>query len=186
MGVGRSTMAVRSRPATALELGAALTELHNHIYANDGLSAGEAFAEVTKLLFMKVLDDRKGAAGKARGFSISPAELAATTRGDAAGAAPFVARLEELFDAATRDHAEVFRRDERLHLKAATLAHCVSRLAPFDLLDASFDAKGVAFQRMVSSAWRGERGQFFTPEPVVRLMVEMLEPRSGELVLDPA
>lgn len=32
----------------------------------------------------------------------------------------------------------------------------------------------------------GDSGEFYTPRPVVRLMVEMLDPRLGETVLDPA
>ncbi|WP_222931789.1 N-6 DNA methylase [Hymenobacter lutimineralis] len=32
----------------------------------------------------------------------------------------------------------------------------------------------------------GDSGEFYTPRPVVRLMVEMLDPRLGETILDPA
>jgi type I restriction enzyme M protein len=32
----------------------------------------------------------------------------------------------------------------------------------------------------------GENGEFYTPRPVVRFMVEMVDPRLGETVLDPA
>jgi type I restriction enzyme M protein len=32
----------------------------------------------------------------------------------------------------------------------------------------------------------GDAGEFYTPRPVVRFMVEMLDPKIGETVLDPA
>src|SRR5204863_8980028 len=32
----------------------------------------------------------------------------------------------------------------------------------------------------------GDSGEFYTPRPVVRFMVEMIDPRLGETVLDPA
>src|SRR5207248_2687385 len=32
----------------------------------------------------------------------------------------------------------------------------------------------------------GDSGEFYTPRPVVRLMVEVMDPRLGETVLDPA
>src|SRR5206468_7222021 len=32
----------------------------------------------------------------------------------------------------------------------------------------------------------GDSGEFYTPRPVVRLMVELVDPRLGEAVLDPA
>ena len=32
----------------------------------------------------------------------------------------------------------------------------------------------------------GDSGEFYTPRPVVRFMVEVIDPRLGETILDPA
>lgn len=46
--------------------------------------------------------------------------------------------------------------------------------------------KGAAYQELVGTNLRGDRGQYFTPRGVVDLMVEMLDPKENERVLDPA
>lgn len=77
-----------------------------------------------------------------------------------------------LVDAATRLEATELR-------AAATILSGVT-LGP-DL--AGLDA---LFQAIVSRAARGERGQFFTPRPIVRALVARLKLRPGESVADPA
>jgi len=46
--------------------------------------------------------------------------------------------------------------------------------------------KGKAYEEIVGSNLRGDRGEFFTPRNVCRMAVEMLDPGPRELVLDPA
>ena len=78
-------------------------DIHNHIYANDGLSSQEAFAEVLKLLFVKVEDER-GEEKKSK-FYISPNEQEDISNGQNNSFRP---RIVELFDKAKKDYADVF------------------------------------------------------------------------------
>jgi type I restriction enzyme M protein len=48
------------------------------------------------------------------------------------------------------------------------------------------DAKGAAYQEIVGTNLRGDRGQYFTPRGAIKLLVEMLDPQLHERVLDPA
>ena len=48
------------------------------------------------------------------------------------------------------------------------------------------DVKGIAYQELVGTNLRGDRGQYFTPPAAVRLMVDILDPKKDETVLDPA
>ena len=48
------------------------------------------------------------------------------------------------------------------------------------------DVKGTAFQTFVYAHERGERGEFFTPYPILQLAVKMLNPRDNEFIIDPA
>ncbi|MGO9060065.1 MAG: class I SAM-dependent DNA methyltransferase, partial [Candidatus Binataceae bacterium] len=48
------------------------------------------------------------------------------------------------------------------------------------------EAKGAAYQEIVGANLRGDRGQHFTPRGAVKLMVQMLDPKPNERVLDPA
>jgi type I restriction enzyme M protein len=59
-------------------------------------------------------------------------------------------------------------------------------LAKYDFTRTDVDAKGVAYQELVGVNLRGDRGQYFTPRGVVKLVVEMLDPKESETLLDPA
>ena len=48
------------------------------------------------------------------------------------------------------------------------------------------DVKGVAFQTFIHENMRGDRGEFFTPQPAIELAVGMLDPDYHESIIDPA
>jgi type I restriction enzyme M protein len=48
------------------------------------------------------------------------------------------------------------------------------------------DVKGVAYEEVVGSNLRGDRGEFFTPRNACRMAVAMLYPQTNERLLDPA
>lgn len=52
-------------------------------------------------------------------------------------------------------------------------------------LDTGEDLLGLAYERFFADLFKGRRGQFFTPEPVARLLVSRLSIQPGEVVLDP-
>jgi SAM-dependent methyltransferase len=52
-------------------------------------------------------------------------------------------------------------------------------------LTAELDLFGLAYERFFSDIFKAERGQFFTPRPLVELMVDLAAIRPGQKVLDP-
>ena len=62
----------------------------------------------------------------------------------------------------------------------------VGELAKYDFGRTDLDAKGAAYQELVGTTVRGDRGQYFTPRGAIDLMVAMLNPKEGERVMDPA
>jgi SAM-dependent methyltransferase len=52
-------------------------------------------------------------------------------------------------------------------------------------LTAELDLFGLAYERFFPEVFKGERGQFFTPRPLVELMADLAELRPGARVLDP-
>jgi len=46
--------------------------------------------------------------------------------------------------------------------------------------------KGRAYEEIVGSNLRGDRGEFFTPRNICKMAVEMLDPGQKHVVLDPA
>jgi type I restriction enzyme M protein len=56
----------------------------------------------------------------------------------------------------------------------------------YSLLESDIDVKGRAYEEIVGSNLRGDRGEFFTPRNVCRMAVAMLDPNEKQLILDPA
>lgn len=56
----------------------------------------------------------------------------------------------------------------------------------YSLLESDIDVKGRAYEEIVGSNLRGDRGEFFTPRNVCKMTVAMLDPSERQLILDPA
>lgn len=52
-------------------------------------------------------------------------------------------------------------------------------------LTAELDLFGLAYERFFPEVFKAERGQYFTPRPLVELMADLADIRSGDRVLDP-
>ncbi len=155
-------------------------DIHNYIYANDRFKQhSKVFEEITKLLLAKLYDERDGAGQ----FVVGALERQAAATGDGDA---FASRLQDLFALAVKDLGitDLFSADENLQLSPRVLAYAVAQLHEISLLET--DAKGAAFQAIVGPQVRGEKGQFFTPDPVKRLITQIIDPNSTETILDPA
>ena len=166
-------------PAT--ELKSIFETIHNHIYANQGFLKEKAFNEMLKIIFIKMVDE-KSASEKSE-FRITERELRAVEEGKGQ---PFVDRITNLFTRVKQEYGDVFTKHDIIDLKPTTLAFVVSRLQKYNLRDTPADVKGTAFQTFVYAHQRGDRGEFFTPHPILELMVQMMDPGDAEMLLDPA
>lgn len=54
------------------------------------------------------------------------------------------------------------------------------------MLSTNVDVKGKAYEEVVGSNLRGDRGEFFTPRNACQMAVRMIDPRPGQSILDPA
>lgn len=168
------------KPAT--ELKAVFETCHNYIYANDGLLKDKVFNEVLKVLFLKMVDEKDITTSVAK-FGITEEEFDNLVEGKDK---TFLPRMDELFKKVKKKYGDVFTTDERINLKPATLGYVIGQLQYVDMRKTPADVKGLAFQTFVNAHQRGDRGEFFTPEPIIDLMVKMLNPKVDEMVLDPA
>jgi len=162
-------------------LSAIYDECHNYIYANEGLLKDKIFHEMVKLLVMK-LHDEQNAEKRSLQFGITSSEyksLLANTP------STFEVRIAKLFDSVRNKYRSLFS-DDSLKLKPLTLAYIVGRLQYISFTQTPGDVKGEAFQAFVYRHQRGDRGEFFTPYPIVKLAVEMIAPQPNESVIDPA
>jgi type I restriction enzyme M protein len=152
-----------ARPRTLEALFLRLEEL---VLASSG---EDEFEEVFKLLIAKLWDERSGA-GLFRG-GLRPEEAAQA--------------VGELLGRAAQGWPGVLE-EPAMRLRPGHVAVCVEVMAPLALADASFEALDAFFEFLVARAVKGAKGQFFTPRHVVELCVRLVQPRAGEVVLDPA
>ncbi len=155
-------------------------DIHDHIYANDGLSTQEAFAEVIKILFAKIYDEKQAKAN----FYITEEEYEGLRHGKSNKGFKF--RFDQLIKATFKDFSDVLDDSDKIKIKDSTIAYVVYKLQEISLSESSGDVKGLAFQKFLRSSQRADRGQFFTPEQVVKLCVEIIQPNKNQKVLDPA
>lgn len=170
----------RLRRADPGMLKAAFRRCHNYIHGNEGMPKDAAFWQFLYLLFAKIHDERSALRGIPQRFFAGLHEPFTTD-----GQREIGIRVRDLFDEVKARYPLFTARDE-LSMSDRALAFLVSELAPYDFANSGIDAKGLAYQELVGSNLRGDRGQYFTPRAAVDLMVEILDPQEHEVVLDPA
>jgi len=157
---------------------------HNFIHGNEGMPKDAAFWQFLYLIFCKMHDENLRAKQRQawkRRFWAGPKEQFSDD-----GRKAIRKRVDELFIEVKKQYSNIFRGNEEITLSDRALAFIVSELAKYDFTRTDVDAKGVAYQELVGVNLRGDRGQYFTPRGVVKLVVEMLDPKEKEIFLDPA
>ena len=144
------------------------------------MDPGRAFDTISKILFVKMYVERSGLHGT---FVVDYLDRRTVER---MPNEPLV--HEGLFELMKDWYRadDLFAATDRLEISEGTFRRIVKELERFDLSKTGDDIKGLAFERFLGSTFRGELGQFFTPRPVVDFMVNLLDPREGELICDPA
>jgi len=156
------------------ELIRALEKSHDTVWQGGRLAPTTAFDEVAKLLFCKLKDEKDTPKGKPYKFQIGTHETAEEV----------FRRIDEIYQKAKKQDAEVFKEDIRLESKI--VYSVVEHLQGIAFAKTDLDTKGVAFETFMTDFFKGKMGQFFTPREIIRFAVKMLNPAKDDLVLDPA
>lgn len=155
-------------------------EIHNYIYANDGLSPQQTLEEFVKILFIKIYDENNNLTQ----FNISSEEWNEMKTGKTT--LSINDRINNLFEETKKAYQDIFDSDDRIRISTIALGYTINKIQSISLLNSSQDAKGLAFQKFLSHHEKDGRGQFFTPEPVIDFCVEMMQPKPNEKIIDPA
>ena len=150
---------------------------HNHIYVNDGLQKQPAFFELLKVIFCKIEDERN--IPNALEFYTTSEE-----RSNPDGQLTVQKRIAKIFERVKKKHRRIFDANDEIKLQPRSLAYIVSELQKYSLLNTDIDYKGKAYEEIVGANLRGDRGEFFTPRNVMKMVVEMINPKIDERVLD--
>jgi type I restriction enzyme M protein len=95
-------------------------------------------------------------------------------------------RMDVLFAGVRTKYSSLFKAVEEIELNRAVLGYVVGQLQGYSLLESPVDVKGVAYEEIVGSNPRGDRGEFFTPRNACKMAVALLSPLPGARIIDPA
>ncbi|WRQ08173.1 site-specific DNA-methyltransferase (adenine-specific) [Mycobacterium phage dwieneke] len=181
------------RPSLPLkQLNELFARCHNKI-RNIEKNEEYAFADFSKLLFLKLLEEKDDAGQFQLPYSYRFWELAERPPAQAdqvrSAVHQMLKQIKEL------EFGDVLT--ENLHMRhPATYHYLVTELAKVSFTDSDHDVKGTAFEYFVRATLKGKKlGQYFTPRPVIDIMSELigreaivnaLRAGSDVRVLDPA
>ena len=150
---------------------------HNHIHVNDGLQKQPAFFELLKVIFCKIEDEKTLKADL--DFYTTSDE-----RSNPDGQLTVKKRITKIFEQVKKKYGCIFDSNDEIKLSPRSLAYIVSELQKYSLLNTNIDIKGKAYEEIVGSNLRGDRGEFFTPRNVMKMVVEMINPNEYDKILD--
>jgi type I restriction enzyme M protein len=158
-----------------------LQNCHNVIRNNEGMDPTEAFDEMSKILFCKLYEERR--TSKTRGqqnrFRLSVFDETLENIQ--------VNVVKKIFEETKVDQRfeSLFSADAQINLSDRTIRRIVQSFENFDLSLTAFDVKGEAFEYFLGDTFTGGLGEYFTPRNVVEFMVNAMDPKIKERIVDP-
>jgi type I restriction enzyme M protein len=92
----------------------------------------------------------------------------------------------QIFTRLKAELSEIFDDTSEILLDPDSIAFIDKKLNHTDLEDPHDDPLSILYQTFIGSEIRGNEGQFFTPIAAVKWIVEAIEPKLGEKIIDPA
>ena len=167
-----------------------LKSCHNIIRNNDKLSPEAAFDEISKILFMKIREERKNQGAKVftKEDYINDRKIyEENIRPNLTGDDKNLEYMQFLFRSTKEQFKDdkLFEQNEIIKIRENSFEQILEKLQNYNLSDTQDDVKGIAFEEFLGTTFRGELGQFFTPRTIVDFMVHILDPQEGEVICDP-
>lgn len=180
----------KTKTFTRDEFTKTLKSCHNIIRNNDKLSPEAAFDEISKILFMKIREERKNQGVKVftkKEYTDGKKLYEENIRPNLTGEDKNLEYMQFLFRS-TKDEFKddkLFELNEVIKIRENSFEQILEKLENYNLSDTQDDVKGIAFEQFLGTTFRGDLGQFFTPRTIVDFMVEILDPKEGEVLCDP-
>ena len=162
----------------ATNLKSVFRTIRNYLAANAvGITRDEVFAQqIINIIFCKIYDER---------FT-KPNDMVSFRAGIDEEPAEIKARILGIFEKVKKQYSDVIESGDAIQLDPISLTHVVGQLQLYSLSACERDAVGDAFETYIGPSLKGPQGQFFTPRNVVRMVVDMIDPKPEERIIDPA
>lgn len=95
-------------------------------------------------------------------------------------------RMLVIFKDVVKKNPGVFDKKTTLNLDKNDLFEIVKILQPYLISGSNRDIFGEAFESFIVPSIRGGEGQFFTPKNVIEAIIEIVGPKPGDRIIDPA
>ena len=183
-----SEFLTKTREFKGDEFANTLKVCHDIIRNTDKLDPAEAFDEISKVLFLKIMyernpDDDYLIFSKDKVEKDIKMHENRKKRGETNED-----YLEQIFNGVKNSfkNDKIFEENDKIKLSQTAFMRIVEKLQAYNLTATNEDIKGIAFENFLGTTFRGNLGQFFTPRTIVNFIVELLDPKFGDLVCDPA
>ena len=155
------------------ELTKIFIQSHQALWGGGQRNPSVAFDELDKLIFCKIWDEKHPRKiGQPYDFQIfrdeDPEDL--------------LKRVKKIYAVGEKEAPEVFK--DGITLSAQETLTIVKYFQRINLNKTDLDSKGKAFETFMGSYFRGDFGQYFTPRPIVKFIVESLPITHKARVLD--
>jgi len=155
------------------ELTKIFIQSHQALWGGGQRNPSVAFDELDKLIFCKIWDEKHPRKiGDPYDFQIfrdeDPEDL--------------LSRVKTIYAVGEKEAPEVFK--DGITLSAQETLTIVKYFQRINLNRTDLDSKGKAFETFMGSYFRGDFGQYFTPRPIVKFIIESLPITHKARVLD--
>lgn len=148
------------------------------------IRSDQSFREMTKILLIKMNEERRVKAGEGNNRFGSEYIKSAAKVNDVKEIEIFA----QLFEDAKEKYPSIYTdaTEKILITDELCIEHIIKNLEPFSFLGTGDDIKGTVYEIFLKSTLRGEFDQYFTPREIVDFMVKFSDPDIGDVILDPA
>ena len=155
------------------ELTKIFIQSHQALWGGGQRNPSVAFDELDKLIFCKIWDEKHPRKiGEPYNFQLfrgeEPEDL--------------LERIKRIYAIGEKEAPEVFK--DGISLSAQETLTIVKYFQRINLNKTDLDSKGKAFETFMGSYFRGDFGQYFTPRPIVKFIVDSLPINQKSRVLD--
>lgn len=168
----------------AKDLYKVISDCKNIIEKRALIRSDQSFREMTKILLIKMNEERRVKAHEGNNrFILSYIQTAAK-----ANNITEIGVFRQLFNDAKAKYPSIYTNDEeQLQINDnSCIVEIIKQLEPFSFIGTGDDIKGTAYEIFLKSTLRGEFDQYFTPREIVDFMVKCADPDIGDVILDPA
>lgn len=175
------------QPGTKTELMQKFKAAHDALWGGGALAPTTAFDELDKLIFCKIWDEKwkenaPDTKGEPLDFQIISYPEDRDNKQSTKAKTELEKRVRRLYEQGRKKDPEVFKDD--IKLDKHKIYTVVQYLQDINLSKTDLDSKGLAFQSFMGEFFRGDFGQFFTPDTIVDFIVKSVGIKKDWKILD--